>query len=276
MKHLLYTAITFGIGLALIGACSSRNEDKDETAPAPAEDSLPTTIRILTEAVTDGDAKRFASLVSYPLTRPYPLHDIENENAMVAYYAVLVDDSLRNVITAARDSDWYDSGWRGWSLGDGDYLWVDEKLYDVPYLSEREKSRRTDLEQREMESLPKKYRKGWHPLACMRSVSNGAVYRLDHNPSAHPGQAYRMMMWDGESLLRLEPKKVFIGRCHTEGTANVHTYFLAASTGAKAVYMADINSAEERPRILFTDSIGNNHTDTVAAAYWLDLLPPAR
>lgn len=273
MKHLLYLTIAFGTTLPLASACGSGKTSVAESA-APAADSLPSTVRSLTEAVAANDARRFASLVSYPLARPYPLHDINNESAMIAYYTILVDESLRDIIINAQDSDWTDAGWRGWTLGDGDYLWVDEQLYDVPYLSKKEIRRRKELEKREIESLPKKYRRGWTPLACMRSVSNGAVYRLDHNPSAHPGQAYRMMMWDGTALLHLEPKKVFIGRCHTEGTANVHTYFLASTSGAKAVYMADINSAEERPRILFTDASGNNHTDTVAAAYWLDLLPP--
>lgn len=251
--------------------CAGRGASGDVSVEASA-DSVPAAIRELTDALAAGDAHRFAELVSYPLSRPYPLHDILDEAAMVDYYPELVDDSLKRVVVSATLDDWNGNGWRGWTLGDGSYLWVDEAIYEVPYVSVREHHRRSELAQREMGSLPLKFRSGWVPMACMRSVSSAAVYRLDHNPRAHAGSDYRMMMWDDVALIPDNPKAVFIGRCHIEGSAGTHSYFLASSSGAKAVYLADITSAEERPRILFTDRNGINHTDTVAAAYWLDLL----
>lgn len=261
-----------GLGLAAT-ACGGSTGSKNPVESVPS-DSVPAAVSEIKEAVRDNDAQRFASLVSYPLVRPYPLRDIASEEQMATYYPILVDDSLRRVITGSPDSLWSSLGWRGWTLDNGKYLWVDEQLYAVPYISAIEKRHRADLEKREMESLPERYRKGWHPLGCMRSVSSTAIYRIDHNPKAHPGRDYRMMVWNDSTRLAGEPTAIFIGRCHSEGTADVRTYFFASKNGAKAVYNGDVNSPDDQPRVLFTDPDGVNHADTVTSAYWLELLKP--
>lgn len=269
-NKLFYILLMAGLGFA-VTACGGSGSGKADKEFVFA-DSIPEPVKDLTEAVKDSDATRFASIVSYPLVRPYPLQDITDEEEMRSYYPTLVDDSLRNIIINARDSSWSEYGWKGWTLGDGKYLWVDEQLYAIPYVSVAERKLRTELEKSEIESLPKRFRKGWKPLGCMRSQNSNAVYRIDYNPKAHPGQDYRMLVWQDTTMLDSDPVAVFVGRCNTEGTADVRTYFFASKNGAKAVYMGDLNSPDDQPRVLFTDPDGVNHTDTVRSAYWLDLM----
>ncbi len=279
MNKILYIILMAGLGFAFTGCGSSRDGKQETEAEFVFADSVPETVKDLTAAVRDSDATRFASLVSYPLTRPYPLKDIADEEQMKAYYPTLIDDSLRRMMTQLKDTSWSDMGWKGWTLGDGKYLWTDEQLYAVPYISKQERDRLVELERRELESLPKRFRKGWKPVGCMRSQTSNAIYRIDYNPKAHPGQDYRMMVWNDSTELDRDPAAVFVGRCNEEGTADVRTYFFASKSGAKAVYMSDVTSVDELPRILFTDGDGVNHADTVSAAYWLDLhhtLPSAR
>ncbi len=265
--------IVAALGVAATSCGGSSGSSRQESS---ANDSIPIpeTIVSVTDAVRNNNAEKFASLVSYPLVRPYPLHDILSEEEMKSYYPVLVDDSLRHVLTNAPDTSWNENGWRGWTLDNGQYMWIDESVYDIPYISGAERRQLAELEKRELESIPKKYRKGWKPLGCMRSRSSGAVYRIDRNPKAHPGHDYRMMVWNDSTRLNEDPAAVFVGRCQTEGSAEVRTYFFASKNGAKAVYVEDVSSMDESPRILFTDTDGVNHADTVSSAYWLDLTAP--
>lgn len=259
-----------------VTACGGKSTEKQQTSATEASDSIPTEVKEVVSAVRDNDAGRFASLVSYPLVRPYPLRDIHSEEQMREYYPILVDETLHNVIVNSPDSAWESLGWRGWTLDNGQYVWIDGQVYSIPYISKAEKKYRAELEKREMESLPKRFRKGWKPLGCMRSLSSKAVYRIDQNPKAHAGKDFRMMVWSDSTQLDKEPTAVFIGRCNEEGTADVRTYFFASKNGAKAVYMGDVNSPDDQPRVLFTDPDGVNHADTVTSAYWLEMLRPQK
>lgn len=270
MNKILYLILTAALGF-VVTACGGGSGNRGDSDSVGA-DSIPEAVKDLITAVRDNDSARFASMVSYPLVRPYPLRDINTEEQMRAYYPTLVDDSLRKMIIGSPYADWSSLGWRGWTLDKGEYLWIDEQLYTVPYLSHLEKIHRAELEKREIESLPSRYRKGWSPIGCMRSVTSTAVYRLDRNPKAHAGKDYRMMVWADSTQIDRDPTAVFIGRCNVEGTADVRTYFFASPNGAKAVYMGDVNSPDDQPRVLFTDPDGVNHTDTVTSAYWLELL----
>ena len=52
------------------------------------------------------DKERFASLMSYPIQRPYPLHNIKDSASLMNYFDTLVDDSLINILKNTRLSDW--------------------------------------------------------------------------------------------------------------------------------------------------------------------------
>ena len=104
-------------------------------------------------AIVEGDKSGLAGMIQYPLFRPYPLQNIEDSAAMVAYFDILFDDSLRRVLGRTKVSDWERIGWRGFTFSHGEYLWFDEGVLNVNYDSERERAMIACLERWELESL---------------------------------------------------------------------------------------------------------------------------
>lgn len=159
----------------VVTGCASRQENRagDDT-PGWSED-----VDSVAEALAGHDAAALARVTVYPLERPYPLRDIEDSAAMVAYYPIMVDDSLRHVVAAADTSRWISAGWRGTTLDNGGYVWIDRGLYAVNYMSEAEKALRDILVRDEMESLAPELRDGWEPAFCVVDPHDGTLYRVD-------------------------------------------------------------------------------------------------
>lgn len=228
-------------------------------------DSIPDPVKRLVRVVSENDSAGFAAMVSYPLSRPYPLRDIETPDQMRVYYPVMVDDSLKSMITGSAPEDWREYGWRGWSLHGGDYLWIDEDLYDVAYMSAREREMLDSLTSREMDSVETGFRKGWTPVMCLKGMDNGAVYRIDMSRTEKGAPRYRMLAYDSGSDLRALPAAVYEGHKETEGTARTSTYYFTSPDGQRVIFSPDIPDGT-LPVIEFPDT-----AVTVTRAYWLDL-----
>ncbi|MDE6681244.1 MAG: hypothetical protein K2J92_07855, partial [Muribaculaceae bacterium] len=127
------------------GGGQSSDRNLDATIEDSVEEAAPRIVTLVTSAVRNGDKARFASAVAYPLARPYPLKDITDSAAMVDYYPVLVDDSLKHVIERAALHRWSDNGFRGWTLDNGEYVWLDDSIYSVNYTSVAEQALRSML-----------------------------------------------------------------------------------------------------------------------------------
>lgn len=274
-KILVMIAMTTAIATpAMMGSCNHRqNNDNhadgenlviDTTTPLPQE------IGRITAAVKDGDAKKFAGEVSYPLERPYPLRNITDSTEMVEYYPVMVDDSLRNVVARSRRSDWSKAGWRGWTLDAGQYLWVDGKIYAVPYISKAEKGLLELTTKRDLATLPKRLRKGWKPVMCLVSNDSGTVYRLDEEDST---ASYRMMVYSRGTNLRGEPRKIMRGKMETEGSEGNRVFRFTAPDGSRAEYQADQTGEEPLTIVMESPKGGHTTEEEVRNAYWLDLIP---
>lgn len=258
-----------------LSSCSGKGGNETESlheALSHLADTLPQSIHHLTQAVKENNPEAFAKIVSYPLERPYPLKSIQSPDDMVKYYPTLVDDSLRNIIANTDNPSWEQRGWRGWTIDNGKYLWIDDSLYQVTYISKAETEKLRKLLDRDSISVMPGFRKGWKPVTCLKSTAHGTVYRIDHNPKARHGQAYRLAVWKDSDNLKGKPTAVFTGQRQEEGTAGTVTYFFATPDGGKAVYAADITDLYDRPRILFTNPNGTASSDTVVPAYWLDLV----
>ena len=115
-------------------ACDRSKSVSAATSGIEQSDSIPEEVKKLVSIVAKDDSAAFSTIVSYPLSRPYPLKDIETSEQMKQYYSVLVDDSLKSVIVTSRPEDWEKYGWRGWGLKGGAYVWLDTEIYDVSYL----------------------------------------------------------------------------------------------------------------------------------------------
>lgn len=206
-----------------LGACKrSASKLSPEVESIVKSDTIPAEVKRLVRVVSEDDSTGFAKLVSYPLQRPYPLHDINNEEEMKDYYHKLVDDSLRNILTHSGPGHWNSNGWKGWSLDDGSYVWVDDHVYAVNYVSAREKQLMDSLRTAEIAGIAPQIREGWQPELCLADASTGTVYRIDSRRRSanattcpHP---YRLAIYAPDSDLRGIPASLLEGEVEVEGT----------------------------------------------------------
>lgn len=260
---------SFTIGLLCLTPACGGNGNRPADSTVESNDSLPAPVKKLVQAVSDNDSDTFAGLVSYPLQRPYPLHDIDNADQMRGYYRQLVDDSLRRAITNSTLSSWQENGWRGWSLEDGRYVWVDESLYDVPYVSHMERILIDSLTREEINSLPEQIRQGWKPVLCLRNDVDGRIYRIDkrENMSVASAKPFRIAVYDDATHLHEVPHLLLEGDRDTEGTAETETYHFADADGNELLLSTDAPDTGTPMLYLPKDSAVSLHR-----AYWHDLI----
>lgn len=256
----------------LMSACSSETKPREVAAKIEDAGSAPqetvTLINGVTRAVAHNDSTAFAKLVDYPLSRPYPLHDIGDEAAMRRYFPTIADDSLREILAGPEALTWRSYGWRGWSPDDGQYIWIDEKVTEIPYLSNAEKSLRDSLVSREMASLAPSLRGQWTPDACFTD-STGRVYRIDADKE---GRKYRLSIYNSRADMRRRPAMVMTGTKNIEGSIGFATYDFSGPKGVKAVYVPWTPDGEPAS-VALTLPDDTTYISEATAAYWLDLLP---
>ena len=232
----------------------------------PDMSHLPDYVAGISISVYNNDTAAFASMVQYPLSRPYPLHDIADSAQMVAYYPVMVDDSLRSMALDGA-TGWSEFGWRGWALDDGK-VWVDEEgIYDIPYMSATEKKNYAALVEREMATLPPDLRNGYVPVGCFRESDGQAVYRIDRKEGS---DSYRLAVYGKGALRNSAPDRLLVGRMVTEGSALSGRYEFSGG-GVDAVLIPEPVSEGDVPSVSFSDINGGDGVGIVPV-YWLDLV----
>ena len=259
------------LALALVpAACTTKNADKS-AGKVEGLDSLPKEVRGVVTSVAAGDSVKFSQTVIYPLTRPYPLHDILSASELQKYYSVLVDDSLRKVVTTP--AEWSDFGWRGWSPSEGQYIWVSEEgVYSIPYLSAREKTMRDKLVREELASLAPSLRKGWTPLGCYTEAGGRRIYRVDMSDGADTGVRLRLCAYGDHSGMRGEPEQQLFGVREVEGSALNVSYVFSGEDDSQTIIYPE-SSDGSQPAIEVEGADGTAMSAELRAAYWLDLLP---
>lgn len=248
--------------------CTRHDSQNTQVAAIEASDSVPVSVKKIVRAVADNDSDSFSELVSYPLQRPYPLKDIESKEEMISYYKVMVDDSLRNAVVKARPERWKEYGWRGWAIDDGKYLWVDDNLYDVQYLSKAERHALDSLVNAEVKSIDPDLREGWRPELCLRDAHQGTIYRLDtRTTEGSDADKYRLAVYNKKSKLRGRPSKVYRGKKEMEGSAGTVMYYFVDPAGGEITIEPDGSESANPILISAKDSVLE-----LQKAYWLDLL----
>lgn len=278
MKMKLFGYIFFITIVALSAFGCSKSKESTSSINAILDcDSLPKSVKLLTRAIADNDPESFSALVSYPLQRPYPLKNIDDMEQMRQYYPVLVDDSLKSVIVNASPEDWAEYGWRGWSIKKDNYIWVDEDVYSIPYISKREAEVRDSLIKEDLKSIPESLGRGWLPMQCLKGDGNEYVYRIDYKRDNNGKTLYRLCVYDDDSDLSGEPLDVMTGYREVEGSAGTATYYFQDKKGNTAIYAADIPD-DSLPEIVFTDSDTGDIEKEVPVnnAYWLDVIKERR
>lgn len=286
--------------LAALGASCSRHQRISKVSEIESSESLPKPVKEAVRAIADNDSDSFAAIVSYPLSRPYPLKDISDEEEMKSYYSEMVDDSLKQIIMESGPEKWVDDGWRGWTVDDGQYIRIDDKVYEVNYLSTKEKKNLQRLIAEEIASLPPELREGWSPESCHISTSRKTVYRIDRKTGRKPAisssaskngkrnrrhnrnqatyendsldlTGYRLSIYDTLTDLRGAPTRILLGRLEKEGTAGTMIYYFNNQNGVKAVFERDLPDSEFQ-RISISDSVGGEIVDTLTTTYWRDVI----
>lgn len=303
-----------GCGVAVVfasAACSHRG-DSDSSANQAFPDSVPQAVAITAKSLANGDASRFASVVSYPLPRPYPLKDIADSSAMVEYFPIMVDDSLRNVMRHASPDRWSADDFRGWTLDKGQYVWVDDSVYSVNYTSVSEKALRSMLAREEIMSLDSTLRDGWTPAFCLYGIDNGTIYRVDKSTAAHKhhhshdsnsdssaayddlpvdsgdvivppdalmsdeGPAYRLTVFQSGDDLHGHPSMIMTGHLVAEGSEGTRIYYFNDQQGDSAEYAYDNVDGSQQPEIVIVKAGHHPRHDRVKRAYWRDYISRRR
>lgn len=268
----VYHIIIAGLLLIPFTGCRKEKTPSEDIGEIEKSDAVPDGVKKLVKAVAERDPQSFAKMISYPLSRPYPLHDIESEEEMQKYYSVMVDDSLRHVMTGSHPEDWEENGWRGWSLKNGEYVWLDSDLYDIPYLSAREKAMRDSLSKAEIQSIEKDLRDGWAPEFCLRALDDGTVFRVDsRHDTEGDSTIYRLASYPQGKNLSGKPASLLTGGVEIEGSAATATFHFAGLEGVRASYEADVPDGST-PEIEFTAPDGTLNPVKVKKIYWLDLI----
>lgn len=282
-SHTILTLLTFVI--LVFGSCSrSRGGQESEDISTTPHDTLPAVVPEIVKAIEENDPAKFASKVSYPIERPYPLRNIEDSAAMANYFPVLIDDSLRHVLKNADKSRWTEAGWRGWTLDDGKYLWIDGQLYSIDYVSAAEKALKNLLIKQEMESLHPDMQQGWLPEMCLLGVADGTIYRIDlksdtQNPDSAKDEDevsdFRLAVYSRDSDLHGRPRRVLNGKRHSEGSASTRWFHFDDGNGTVAEYYID-GSDDSEPVITVITPRNDTITRPVERVYWLDYVAKPR
>lgn len=232
-------------------------------------EKLPEEVRPVAEAIVKDSPNMFAAVVSYPMERPYPLRSVMDSAEMVEYYPTLVDSRLKKAVEEAPDTAWQQMGWRGWTLGNGAFFWIDAgKIYDMPYMSPRETTMLDSLQNMELSTLDPSMRTGWTPVMCVTDTVSGAIFRIDAQEGTNP-PVYRLAGYSAGTDLSGQPAIVLYGSLDLEGSMGNRFYTFSDEEGTTAQYAPDVCDDDSRPEIEI-DRKGEAKRYRAKPDYWLD------
>ena len=239
MKNRVNAALVIMLGI-MLSSVSCTNTNRAERTPIQYTDyNQQTDLHGNTEAevsacvnrvmkcIANGDARQFASLVVYPLSRTYPLKDIENEKQMIAYFDTMFDDSIRNIMRHATKDNWFNGGWRGYGFDNG-LIWVSpnsssKPVTSVNYMSAKERALLEKTIKEDVASLHRSLqKKGLRPIMCLQDSVNGSILRIDR--MGKDGAPYRLVLYGKDKNLSGAPDVCVNGTLEIQGSMGVRNY----------------------------------------------------
>lgn len=174
------------------------------------------------EAIANGDKQLFAQMVSYPLERRYPLHNIENEEQMIRYFDTLFDVSFREKVSKFDSNSWGClPGGRGWMLYECEII-ADPRII-VDYLSPLEQSHAEYLRKKDMARLHKSLQGEWQPYACFLIDASGypdfeySYARIDVINADDEDAVFRLALYQKGENASAKPSLVMFGQRSIDG-----------------------------------------------------------
>ena len=223
------------------------------------------------------DKERFASLMSYPIQRPYPLHNIKDSASLMNYFDTLVDDSLINILKNTKLSDWSEAGWQGFTFDDGKYFWFDGGIVGWNYISAKENQLLYSQIQKEWATLPESLKgEDWTVYDCLIPEEGPyQVIRLDCRPNYDEEDQYRLSFYKkGATLVQSEPDIVMLGRCDIQESGETQIFSFHSEDNSKTAdfIYSPVTYLDEEGMELNLNSKKGTETFTVRFGYWLDLI----
>ncbi len=234
------------------------------------EENMRRMVARLVKSVKDGNAAEFASLCRYPIERAYPLHDIVDSADMVCRYVQIFDDEIRNAVSRSKKEDWGGINWKGYTLDDGSWLWIDDDVYQIPYHSKAEKKQREELIKKDLATLPSGFAKGWYPEVCLLDTVSDMVYRIDVREKDSQATECRLMAYGKEMPLNGKPKFVISGHKELQGSAGTSCYLFPR--GNEPDWMICDYWYESEIELYIDPDSDMTDTHGLKKAYWLDLI----
>ena len=251
-------------------------------------------IGAIMKSIADGDANTLASLAIYPIERRYPLRNIASSSDMVKRFDQIFDQKFRDRMKSSKSSDWHSYGWRGYSIGDDNALWVYDSLYAINYYSAQEKALYEQLVKKEMGTLHKSLQDSdWFPFCCYKDISDGSIVRVDirarktlkeenfHKDGvalAHPqlhafklrgDEEFRLAIYQRGFNLTEKPHMVLKGHVEIGGSANMMQYLF--SKDDVEIEFGD-SSYEDGKQFMLVKRKGKETQHEIKPCYWLDLI----
>ena len=251
-------------------------------------------IGAIMKSIADGDANTLASLAKYPIERRYPLRNITSFFDMVRRFDLVFDQKFRDRMKSSKASDWHSYGWRGYSMGDDNALWVYDYLYAINYYSAQEQALYDQLVKKEMGSLHKSLRgDGWFPFFCYENKTDGSIVRVDirsrkmlKEENLHKDgvalqypqlqafkirgdEEFRLSIYPQINNLDEKPQITLIGHVEIGGSANMMDYVF--KNGNIEFEFGD-SFYEEGKQFLMIKKEGKETQHEIESCYWLDLI----
>lgn len=250
-------------------------------------------ITAIMKSIAEGDARKLASLCSFPLERKYPLHDIVNSSDLIRRFNQVFDHDFRNRMKKSKPSDWHSYGWRGYCYGDSSELWVYDSLTIINYYSPQEKKLYGQLVKKEMNSLHASLKgNGWYPYLCYKDITDGSVIRIDirsrkemkgkkfHKDGValrYPqlqafkirgDEEFRLSIYPKGTALNGKPQTVMNGHVDIGGSANMMDYIFKSMD--TEINFGDSFYEDGKQKIYFKKN-GKVSAHEIKHCYWLDL-----
>lgn len=307
--------VLIGVICAVIISCETRNAsndnaERDSLVVQVQEDSIVQSetlfdgdpnisgstehIGAIMKSIAEGDAKTLASLTIYPIERVYPLHNIVSPSDMVKRFDMIFDQKFRDRMKSSKASDWHSFGWRGYSYGEDDALWVYDSLTIVNYYSQEEKALYDQLVKKEMTSLHESLRgNGWYPFCCYKDKTDGSIVRVDikaretmEEKNFHKDgvalqypqlqafkirgdEEFRLSVYPKGCCLNEKPQMILKGYVEIGGSANMMDYVFKKEN---LLFEFGDSFYEDGKLYMVIRKDGIESKHEIIPCYWLDLL----
>lgn len=225
--------------------------------------------------IANNDAKGFASHCAYPIVRKRPLHDIKDSAAMVKYFNILFDDTIKKQLKNKSAKDWTEMGCNGYIFEDGDFWdwYYQGAITHINYSSKAEQALRQKMITKDKASLHPSLRGKWI-LDYSFKCPNGYIVRIDAPDGVEPalGNRYRMLIFFKGASLKGKPNIIMYGTFERTGSAGNELYTFKDKKNAAEFQNNYVWGGEMHPTDFTLKGRINYNTHDIEFFYWDDFV----